>query len=363
MQHMVTKSESDIREVDRQSGANGAYDLFVSYSHLDKKRVSPILEALRQAKLNVFDPLASPKEMWGRDLRTWFDEIFPLRARAAMIFLSKQYSKSKWCKTEFDQMVRLTRENPDLARLLPVRLDESPIPTQAAEFVFLDVQSQTPTQIAKLTKTKLAELEGTLVTKLDLFSDEELLKRIAEERDSQAFDVLYKRIYPMLVHSIQSYFVSHDERIDDTTVADILNLTITKLWEQASRFPREELTFDRWLTHLTRQSIIDSEQKRSETVNDQKGTDAQNLSHLNSLTMIESPINAIETSVLLREILDQLTEKDQLLLELLMSGMTYGEIAESLGTSDAATRMRLHRLIRTIRNRLTHDQLVHHETA
>jgi RNA polymerase sigma factor (sigma-70 family) len=330
------------------------FDLFVSYCHQDTNKVTPIIEALKRTDLRVFDPLANPEEMWGRDLNTWFSETFLSKAKAAMVFLSKEYANSKWCNTELNQIIRLARENPGLTKILPVRLDESRIPTEANDIVFIDLASQTPEQIASLTKEKLAEFEEGSEGNLVILTDEELVKRIAEERDSRAFEHLYKRIYPMLVCSIQSYFESHDERVSDDTVDGIVSDIAIKLWEQAAKFHRQESSFDMWLRYLTRQCIVDADRMATRDRAPEIGNLFEPPDSAISKSPGYDPQKVFHDALVLQEVFKGLDQSDQALLKLMFSGMTHREISDVLGITDAAVRKRLHRVMNRIRNRVVH---------
>lgn len=330
------------------------FDLFVSYCHQDTNKVAPIIEALKRANLRVFDPLANPEEMWGRDLNTWFSEAFLSKAKAAMVFLSKKYTNSKWCNTELNQIIRLAKDNPGLTKVFPVRLDESRIPSEASDIVFIDLVSQTPAQIASLTKEKLAEFEEVSEGNLVMLTDEELVKRIAEERDSRAFEHLYKRIYPILVCSIQSYYESHDEKVSNETVDGIVSDIAIKLWEQAVKFHRQESSFDMWLRYLTRQCLVDADRMATRDRAPEMGNLFELPDSATSKSLGYNPEKVFHDALFLKEVFKGLDQSDQAILNLMFSGMSHREISDVLGITDAAVRTRLYRLINRIKNRVVH---------
>lgn len=330
------------------------YDLFVSYCHEDSSKVKSILAALNHEGLVLFDPLVNQEEMWGRDLKTWFADVFPTRAKAAMIFLSKHYNQSRWCNRELEYVLRSAQENSSFLLVLPVRLDDAQVPPLATDVVFLDIAKTSPKEIASLTKSRIKALEDTNKSNLAILSDEELLKKIASERNKEAFEVLYKRIYPTILRYISSYFALLDQKPDDANSLEIACEVLVKLWEQASRFPVEESSFEKWLAYLTNRTIAEHEltEKIDENVKPSIRAEESIVSGL----LTSNPTDAMEAAILLKEAMEGLPNIQKQILELYMSGMSFSEISETLDLSPPASRYIFYKLLSRLRNRIVHQE-------
>ena len=103
-------------------------DVFVSYSHEDKRRVRDLVRRLQRAGLNVwFDERLRPSETWPRRLR---EEI---RQRRVFLFLITSHTlSSHWCRWELYQAARANR------LVIPVRFDEIEMPPELQDVQYVD---------------------------------------------------------------------------------------------------------------------------------------------------------------------------------------------------------------------------------
>src|SRR5260370_910228 len=104
------------------------YDLFLSYSQADLSIAKAFFDALQREKLEVYAPFAEPDVAWGSQRKSTVGQIFPQRARAALVLLSEKYCGSAACLAELDLLAEVATSTPEAAVLLPVRLDTSPMP-------------------------------------------------------------------------------------------------------------------------------------------------------------------------------------------------------------------------------------------
>jgi hypothetical protein len=121
--------------------------VFISYSHTDKSKVDPIVTHLVRAGYNVW-----------QDERRLFagDALVPELSKAIseadfyLVFLSKNSVNSPYVQYELTNAMTLqiTKNRP---RVLPVRLDESEVPTILEGFMYIRMESteQTITSILK----------------------------------------------------------------------------------------------------------------------------------------------------------------------------------------------------------------------
>ena len=340
------------------------YDVFVSYAHDDLPKIKPVISALSEAGIAVLDPFSNQKEMWGSNLYTWFSEVFPASAKIAMIFFSRNYSKSSWCKRELEYVLSSARDNPYLVKVLPIRLDNSPVPQEASDVVFIDLAQSSPKEIAELTKQQLRLVEASSNTELALMSDEDLIERIAQERDQAAFNILYKRIYPRILRYITWYQSRHDlEQRYDLSI-DVVSDVLVRVWQQASRFSRQETSFDHWIAALTTQALLDNElnqqrkpQNREVLVPFPKDVELEAGKDVLS-PYWSSPERVAEIAELMNKIFKKLEPAEKQLLELYINGNSASDIAEILGLSPSVVRLRISRLMARLRSKIVHGEHV-----
>lgn len=322
------------------------YDLFVSYCPDDSKRVSSVLKALSSAGLAVFDPVRNHAQMWGLDLKSWFSYVFPTHAKAAMIFWSTNYDKSPLCKRELEYVLESAKENPSLIKVLPIRLDNTQLPPQASDVVFLDIADTTPEQIATLAKARIEQHQDASV---GILSDEDLVARIAAERDSEAFAVLYGRTYPTVLRYIRRHFKSADRIGEPEDATDIVLDVLGKVWEQAAKFSSQHSSFEEWIIYLTTRAIVEHEHR----IRTDKGVTKSTSGDYLTLKPV-SPEEQYLFSEQMSHLMSGLMPKDREVLELYLTGISTNEIAEVLGISSRSSRVRIYRLLSTLRNKLAH---------
>lgn len=332
----------------KDSARTKDYDLFVSYSHQDYPKVQQILRALANNGIMFFDPLAHQPEMWGRDLKNWFKDVFPARTRAAMVFFSKSYNQSQWCTRELEYVLRSAKESSALIQLLPLRLDKDEVPPMARDVVFLDVADTSPERIATLTKSRLEDLEEETKRDFAILSDEELLKKVAAERDEEAFEVLYKRNFPTIVRYISNYSAAGGRKEDDP--AEIASNVLVKVWEQASRFTDEASSFERWLRSLTNRTI--SEYERGEELDNSRAASSSEGVPDPILPLLDTHPPGVLEALRVDELISGFSAKEREVFSLYSQGMSFREIAEVLDMSPAASRMIFYRLLSRLRRKV-----------
>jgi RNA polymerase sigma factor (sigma-70 family) len=345
------------------SRSDRPYDVFLSYAHEDRSKIKPIVVALSEAGIAVLDPLSNQREMWGRSLDRWFSEVFPASAKTAMVFLSKNYNKSSWCKRELEYVLNTARDNPSLIKVLPIRLDNSPVPQQASEIVFINLTDNSPEEIAELTKEKIKSVEDSSKSELALLSDEELIEKIGQERDQYAFSLLYKRIYPRILRYIKSYRSKELDKQNDIPI-QIVSDVLLKVWEQASKFSQQEASFDHWIATLTAQSFLNMEFNRDDYFQAREllipwgGKTSESDTSRNALSLYwNNPENIAQASQLMRDLYERLDNDEKQLIELYINGNSSTDIAEILGLTPTIVRFRMSRLIAKLRSRILHGEL------
>jgi len=103
------------------------YDIALSFAGEDRKYAEKLAKALIGAKVKVFYDKFEKAKLWGKNLQIYLTDLYRLRAKYCVVFLSEHYKESRWTNEELKAM--LSREfeaNEDY--ILPIRLDDSEIP-------------------------------------------------------------------------------------------------------------------------------------------------------------------------------------------------------------------------------------------
>ncbi len=111
-------------------GNNSARSLFISYCHDDSEIVYLMVSLLKAAEVRIlWDQAIRPGQKWQDVLLDWLIE-----ADLAFIFWSAHAAKSDWVATEYELLT-----SQDEKALIPVLLDDSPLPTELGRRQAIDM--------------------------------------------------------------------------------------------------------------------------------------------------------------------------------------------------------------------------------
>lgn len=131
------------------------YDVALSFAGEDRDYVRAVAESLRLNEKRVFFDEFEKARLWGKDLYQHLNEVYKSNSHVCVIFASKHYAKKRWTSHELrSAQARAFLENTDY--LLPVRLDDTPIPGLNETVGYIDGR-----------ETSSAELAALLIQKLD----------------------------------------------------------------------------------------------------------------------------------------------------------------------------------------------------
>ncbi|WP_157985395.1 toll/interleukin-1 receptor domain-containing protein [Lentzea terrae] len=131
------------------------FDVAPSFAEEDRDRVLPIVERLKDLGVNVFYDEDRQVEMWGVDLVEYFSETFSSRARFVLLFSSQHYV-SAWARVQRRAaQARALEEHTEY--LLPIRIDDTPVPGLLPTIAYLDVRKHSDEVIAQAVVQKLAQ--------------------------------------------------------------------------------------------------------------------------------------------------------------------------------------------------------------
>ncbi len=180
---------------------------------------------------------------------------------------------------------------------------------------------------------------------MSLTSDQELMLAV-RAGDRTAFEALYRRYRERLY----AFLVRHTG--DPTTAQDLFQETFLRVFRDRNRY--QPLTaFTTWLFTIARNLFLDSLKRGGPAP-----VSAESEAGTRPLTdPAPDPLNCLEmreTEAALRQALRSLPEQDRAILLLSrFGGLRYRQIAEILGISEGAVKVRAHRALQALRQALT----------
>jgi RNA polymerase sigma-70 factor (ECF subfamily) len=330
----------------QRSAATQDYDVFLSYSSKDRPIAEEANAALQREGLRVFDPLAHSREMWGANVSAYLSDVIASRVRGIIVFISNHYSRSRWCETELNAIQTAGRDVSDSPLIFPVRVDDSPVPQQLADRIYLDLSATGIDELARIAKDRLASRTPAKEI-LAALSDEELYKRFAETRSAEAVELLFERLYPIVRAACASYGLP---AID---AEDIAQDTIIRLLHRAPELASVG-NFRRLIWAMARSSAVQLHRRKlreSAANDDSRPREVQRTSDDQQRSGDEPGETqaAIERA---QEALQSLPAHERKLVMLhLVNGVSYQEMSRLLSVSPATVRLRLHRILDKLRNR------------
>jgi acyl carrier protein len=137
------------------------YDIAISYAGEDRSVAEEISSQLSKNNVRVFydrndDIQAS---LWGKDLYSYFAELYSKRARYCLIVISSNYAKKVWTKHELraaqERALKESAEGREY--ILPLRLDDTEIPGIFSTTDYVDWRVISHDTIIKYVLIKLKE--------------------------------------------------------------------------------------------------------------------------------------------------------------------------------------------------------------
>lgn len=107
------------------------YTVFISYSHIDRAAVVPLVKLLRVVKAGIFrdEDSIEPGQLW--------DMVISKTIQAAekiLVFWSKNSQNSEAVKEEYSQAIELQKP------VIPILLDSTPLDAPLARYQWVDLQ-------------------------------------------------------------------------------------------------------------------------------------------------------------------------------------------------------------------------------
>ena len=131
------------------------YAVAISFAGEDRPYAEALAGALTNMGISVFYDDYERSLLWGKDLTTFFAEIYENRARYCVMFLSKHYVAKAYPVLERQHAIARQLRQLGEDYILPVRVDDTELPSLPATIRYEDVRKTTIAELASLLKEKL----------------------------------------------------------------------------------------------------------------------------------------------------------------------------------------------------------------
>jgi TIR domain len=130
------------------------FDVAISFAGEDREFVEEIVSRLKDAGIRVFYDTDYQAAMWGEDLVEYLDQAYRVKARYAIMFISRFYAEKMWTRHERRSALARALEQRG-AYVLPVRLDSTALEGLRPTVGYLDARLIGPDGIVSATLAKL----------------------------------------------------------------------------------------------------------------------------------------------------------------------------------------------------------------
>ncbi len=132
------------------------YDVAISFAGEDRSSADDLARSLRNAGLEVFYDDFETAKLWGEDLFITLHKTYSQDARYCIMLISEAYVQKRWTVHERRAAQERVLNERDNEYLLPVRIDNTPVPGLPQQIAYLDA-SIGMERVAKLFLDKLAQ--------------------------------------------------------------------------------------------------------------------------------------------------------------------------------------------------------------
>ena len=128
-------------------GQERTYDVCMSFAGEHRGYVRQVARAMANSQVRVFYD-GFVKDMWGRDLSVYFEEVYYSSSRHCMIFSSREYVTKTWPSFERAHAIaRQIKQKGDY--ILPVTMDGTEVPGLPKTVHYEDARKKSPQEIAE----------------------------------------------------------------------------------------------------------------------------------------------------------------------------------------------------------------------
>lgn len=133
------------------------YDVALSFAGEDRKYAEELAKSLLNRGVKVFYDAFEKAALWGEDLYVYLSDLYRLRAKYCIMFLSEHYARKLWTNHERKAaQSRAFKENK--AYILPIRLDKTEIPGVLETIGYVNWYEEGAERIASYVLQKLDKM-------------------------------------------------------------------------------------------------------------------------------------------------------------------------------------------------------------
>ncbi len=133
--------EHYIREKGKKKLRGFEFDVAISFAGEDRQIAEKLVRALRAEGVKVFYDKLYQYELWGKDLRAYFQGIYGPKARFVLLLISKHYPIKEWTDFEFSIM-RDEAKRRKSEFILPIKLDDTKMIGVRDSIAYLDYRKE-----------------------------------------------------------------------------------------------------------------------------------------------------------------------------------------------------------------------------
>jgi len=130
------------------------FDVAFSFAGEDRAIVEDLYRCLKERGIRVFYDRGHEATLWGKNLVDHLSELYSMKARYCIVFISRNYVTKEWTRLERQHaQERAFRSHEEY--VLPLRLDDSELPGLASTVAYIDLSSRSVEEVADLVHSKL----------------------------------------------------------------------------------------------------------------------------------------------------------------------------------------------------------------
>lgn len=131
------------------------YDFCISFAGEDRKYAERLTKLLEKEGARVFYDYAEKHNLWGKDLYAHLQQVYQNQSRYCVMFTSKFYVQKAWPNLERGAAQARSLVQPEY--ILPIKLDDTPVPGLLVTKGVMDVRQEALDEIARVAMRKLRE--------------------------------------------------------------------------------------------------------------------------------------------------------------------------------------------------------------
>ena len=150
--HVLELCSADVEDYKRRSKYD--YDFALSFAGEDRLHAEKLAQCLRRRRVRVFYDEYEQADLLGKDLYTHLYEIYSIKARFCVIFISSSYVTKMWTVHERKSAQERALREREGEYILPIKLDNAVLPGLPGTIAHVSISQGIPS-ICKMLKTKL----------------------------------------------------------------------------------------------------------------------------------------------------------------------------------------------------------------